>query len=188
MDLAWDDRRTRQFVTNVAIITNDGPRGSNAMACEWTHHVSYAPSLIVINVRDSDATAENVSATREFGINIAAEDQNVLCSVAGKFTGKQMDKIGILKDVGAVFYNAKRIKAPMLKGAAMNAECKLVKEEELGDHKMFVGEVVEISADENIRPLLYYNGKYWKLGDNVQKPSQEVLDKINGSAEKHRRG
>jgi flavin reductase (DIM6/NTAB) family NADH-FMN oxidoreductase RutF len=43
----------------------------------------------------------------------------------------------------------------MIKGAAMNAECTLGKQEELGDHIMFVGEVTEISADENIKPLVY---------------------------------
>ena len=49
----------------------------------------------------------------------------------------------------------------------MNAECKLVKREELGDHVMFIGEVTEISADENIKPLVYHNGRYWRLDDNV---------------------
>ncbi len=34
---------------------------------------------------------------------------------------------------------------PMIQDAAMNAECRLMKQEELGDHIMFVGEVVEIS-------------------------------------------
>jgi flavin reductase (DIM6/NTAB) family NADH-FMN oxidoreductase RutF len=47
----------------------------------------------------------------------------------------------------------------MIRGAAMNAECKLVKREELGDHIMFI-EVTEISADENIKPLVYHNGSY----------------------------
>jgi flavin reductase (DIM6/NTAB) family NADH-FMN oxidoreductase RutF len=42
----------------------------------------------------------------------------------------------------------------MIKGAAMNAECTLGKQKELGDHIMFVGEVTEISADENIKPLV----------------------------------
>ena len=41
----------------------------------------------------------------------------------------------------------------MIRGAAMNAECKLLKQEEIGDHIMFVGEVTEISADENIKPF-----------------------------------
>jgi flavin reductase (DIM6/NTAB) family NADH-FMN oxidoreductase RutF len=46
MDLLWNDRRTRQFVTNVGLITSDGPLGPNIMAAEWTHHISYSPSLI----------------------------------------------------------------------------------------------------------------------------------------------
>ena len=53
----------------------------------------------------------------------------------------------------------------------MNAECKLMRQEELGDHIMFVGEVMEISADENIIPLIYHNGRYRKLGEDVSKPS-----------------
>jgi flavin reductase (DIM6/NTAB) family NADH-FMN oxidoreductase RutF len=48
--------------------------------------------------------------------------------------------------MGIAFYEAKKRKVPMITGAAMNAECKLIKqgEEQLGDHIMFVGEVVEI--------------------------------------------
>ena len=49
----------------------------------------------------------------------------------------------------------------MIKGAAMNAECTLGKQEELGDHIMFVGEVTEISADENIKPLVYNRCISW---------------------------
>lgn len=187
MDLEWDDRRTRQFVTNVGIITSDGPNSPNVMAAEWVHHVSYAPSLIAINVHGNDATAENITETGEFGVNIASEDQNIWCSIAGKYTGKRVDKMAILKDLGVVFYNGKQIRVPMINGVVMNAECKLVKQEELGDHIMFVGEIVEISADENIRPLLYHNGKYWKLGDMILKPAQEILDRIDRLAENHAR-
>lgn len=187
MDLPWDDRRTRQFVTNVGLITSYGQAGANVMAAEWTHHVSYLPSLIIVNVRGNDTTAENIMESEEFGVNLAAEDQSIFSSIAGKFTGRQVDKKAVLEEMGAVFYPGKKIKAPMMKGAAMNAECKLVKQEELGDHIMFVGEAVEISADEKIRPLLYHNGKYWKIGDNISKPPQTVLDKINQLMEKHRR-
>ena len=93
----------------------------------------------------------------------------------------------VLKETGiAAFYNAKRIskEVPMLVGAAMNAECKLVKQEELGDHIMFVGEVIEISADENIRPLLYHNGRYWRLGEATIKPQPDILNRIDELAKK----
>ena len=32
MDLAWNDRRTRQFITNVGLITSNGPAGLDIMA------------------------------------------------------------------------------------------------------------------------------------------------------------
>ena len=60
MDLLWNDKRTRQFVTNVGLITTDGPLGRNIVAAEWTHHISYSPSLIAVNIRGHDATTENI--------------------------------------------------------------------------------------------------------------------------------
>jgi flavin reductase (DIM6/NTAB) family NADH-FMN oxidoreductase RutF len=188
MQLAWNDRRTRQFVTNVGLITSNGPIGPDVMAAEWTHHVSYSPSLISINVRGTDATAENIQASKEFGINIAADDQNVLCSVAGRYRGKEVDKISLLKEAGvAIFYNASRINVPMIQNVAMNAECQLLKQEELGDHIMFVGEVVEISANQNMRPLIYHNGKYCRIGEEISKPSADILARIEELAQKHSR-
>lgn len=188
MDLSWNDRRTRQFLTNVGLITTDGPYRPDVMAAEWTHHISYSPSLIGVNVRGDDATAENIKESKEFGVNLAAEDQNVLCSLAGGYTGKQLDKIARFKELGVIFYKANNIKPLLITGAAMNAECKLVKQEDLGDHLMFVGEVVEIIANENIRPLVYHNGRYRRLDENnnsIPRTPQETLDKIRGNAEKY---
>jgi flavin reductase (DIM6/NTAB) family NADH-FMN oxidoreductase RutF len=169
--LAWNDRRTRQFITNVGLITSNGPAGPDIMAAEWTHHISYSPSLIAI----------------EFGVNPAAANQNVICSVAGRYSGKETDKISLLKEAAlTVFYTAKSINVLMVQGAAMNAECKLMRQEELGDHIMFV-EVVEISADENIESLIYHNGRYRRLGESMSKPSADVLDTIEKLAKKYNR-
>ena len=104
MELSWNDRHTRQFLTNVGLITTDGHYGPNVMAAEWTHHVSYSPSLIAINVRGDDATAENINQSKVFGVNLAAEDQNILCSLGGRYTGKELDKIALFKELGIILY------------------------------------------------------------------------------------
>jgi flavin reductase (DIM6/NTAB) family NADH-FMN oxidoreductase RutF len=187
MDLPWNDRRTRQFSTNVGLITSDGPYGPNVMAAEWTHHISYSPSLTAVNIRGTDATAENIKDSGEFGVNLASEDQNLLCSLAGRYSGKHLDKISFFKEIGVVFYKANKIKALLIRGAAMNAECKLLRQDEMGDHIMFVGEIIEITADENIKPLIYHNGMYWKLGENLTRPRQEILDGIKQFAEKYQK-
>ena len=70
----------------------------------------------------------------------------------------------------------------MIENCAMNAECKLVKREELGDHIMFVGEVAG-----DIKPLIFHNGKYWKMSDIVEKPPSHILEKINELGERYKK-
>ena len=145
MDLPWGDEKTVQFITNVGLITSKGKHGDNIMAAEWTHHISYSPGLIAVCVGHGKATYDNIKETKEFGVNISAIDQNVLASISGGSSGKTVDKIGALKELGFKFYKANKINTLMVEGAVLNIECKLMKEIPLGDHTMFVGEIVEVS-------------------------------------------
>lgn len=187
LNLEWNDASITRFVTNVGLVTSDGPNGPNVMAAEWTHNVSWAPGLIMINVRDWDATTANIRATGEFGVSIASEDQNIFTSIAGKYSGKEVDKIGLLRDMGAEIYSGRKIRAPMIGGSVMSAECKVVREEMVGDHVMFVGEIVELSSDSGKKPLLYSQNKYWKLGEGVHKPAPEKIEEMFKVAEKYRK-
>jgi len=99
-------------------------------------------------------------------------------SIAGGSTGREVDKISVLKEMGAQFYPAKSIKPLLLRGAAIIAECKLVEAKELGDHTMFIGEMVSIETDSAKEPLLYSFGKYYDVGERLHKPDQATLDKI----------
>ena len=186
MDIEHGSEAAKKFVTNVGLITSNGPHGHNVMAAEWTYHISYEPGLVAISLRPSRTTHENIVKTKEFGVNICADNQNVLSSVAGGASGRDTDKIEVLKKIGAEFYKAKKINAMMVKGAAANIECKLVKKIKTGDHTLLIGEAVDISVSEE-KPIVYSSGKYWKFGEQIQKPSQNELDNINALIEKHKR-
>jgi len=190
MDLGWGNKLASKFATNVGLITSHGPNGQNIMAAEWTYYVSWSPALMAVHIgggREGKATAENISATKEFGISIAASGQNVVASIAGAASGRDLDKIAVLRDMGFELYNAKHIKALMVKGAATSIECRLVEVKELGDHTMFIGEVLDISTDEGKMPLIYQFGKYHLLGEQIHKPGQDVLDKIEQLRQKHKK-
>ncbi len=187
MDLPWGDEKTVQFVTNVGLITSNGPYGNNIMACEWTHHVSYSPGLVAVCIGHNKATAENIRKSKEFGVNLSATNQNVMASLAGGNTGKEVDKIEALKELGFKFYKAKKINVLMVEGAVVNIECKLFKEVPLGDHVMFVGEVVEASINKNKEPIVYHKVKYWKIGENIAKPPQQELERISNIIMRHKK-
>ncbi len=186
MDIEWGSPAAHKFTTNVGMITSNGPHGDNIMAAEWTHHVSYSPGLIMVNVGFDKATEQNIKKSKGFGVSLASIDQNIVASIAGGSSGKEVDKIAVLKDLGVEFYKAKKIDAWMVKGASLNAECKLLHEIKLGDHMAFVGEVVELSVHEK-QPILYHEGKYHKIGEPVQKPSDAEREKIKKLVEKHRK-
>ena len=187
MDLPWGDERTKKFVTNVGLITSNGPYGYDIMAAEWTHHVSYSPGMIAVCINPKSATNRNISRAKEFGVSLCAFDQNVLSSVAGGSSGKNVNKIEALKELGFKFFRAKKINVLMAEGAAMNVECRLHKKIRLGDHITFVGEVVELYPAGSKEPLVYHGQKYFKLGESMQRPGQNETDGIKSVVEKHKR-
>jgi flavin reductase (DIM6/NTAB) family NADH-FMN oxidoreductase RutF len=186
MDLPWGDPRSNKFATSIGLITSNGPHGHDIMACEWTHHLSYRPGLIAISLGPTKAIVENVRTSKEFGINLCATDQTIAASVAGGYSGRDCDKINALKDLGFQFYQGADINVLMVKGASLNAECRLFKEVSFGDHVMLIGEVLNAIHNPEKESLIYNNGKYWSL-HFLTKPDQEKRQSIKDILEKHRK-
>lgn len=185
MNISWGSDEAHKFVTNVGLITSNGPHGPNIMACEWTHHVSYSPGLIAVCIGFDSTTNANIKKTKEFGVSLCSVEQSVLSSIAGSSSGKETDKIKALEEMGFKFYKAKKIAAPMVKDAALNVECKLFKEIVLGDHTMFVGEAVAV--DSGKEPLAFHGGRYWKLTQTLEKPSEKEREEFKKIIEKHKK-
>jgi flavin reductase (DIM6/NTAB) family NADH-FMN oxidoreductase RutF len=155
------------MITGVGLITTSTTgRGSNVMAAEWTMLVSKSPPMIMVVIRKTDATNEMIRESGEFGVSIAAEEQADAVSLAGSFTGHETDKFS---STVVEVYPAKAIRAPMIRGAAMNAECKLRQSVDLGEYTGFIGEVVEARYDPEKRPLAYQAGRLWKIQE-IERP------------------
>jgi flavin reductase (DIM6/NTAB) family NADH-FMN oxidoreductase RutF len=172
----------KKFASNVAIITSK----DNAMTCAWITRASFSPAMVSIAIAKSRASYKSIQKSKEFGACICSTEQNVLASVAGSCSGKEVDKIKVLKELGFNFYKGNKIDCLMVKETILNMECKVVGEVEAGDHVVFVGEVIN-GKSNNGEPVLYAAGKYWGLGQQVMKPGQEVLDKINSLVEKNKK-
>jgi flavin reductase (DIM6/NTAB) family NADH-FMN oxidoreductase RutF len=187
MNMDWGSPAAHAFVTNVGIITSNGPIGPNVMAAEWTHQISYSPGLIAVGISNhNSATAANIRATKEFGVNLASTEQNIASSMSGKSSGKQVDKIAALKELGFTFYAGKKINAPMLENASLNVECKLIQEVKTGSHTLFIGEAIDVTVGSK-EPLAFHAGKYWKLDTLIQKPSYAEREKMSRVVETHAR-
>jgi len=162
----------RYFTTGVGLITSTGRHGSNVMAAEWTLHISYEPMLIAIFIHKDEATYDNIMQTREFGVNMSTDEQADLVNISGGYSRKEIDKL----NVGDLFklYPGHHIKAPMIKGCIINAECKVVKYYNIGDHIAVIGEVVHAKYDKTKSPLIYHRGMYRVVGKKLSSNRRQI--------------
>lgn len=163
----------RYFVTGVSMITSRGLRGNNVMAAEWTMQVSHDPMLIAVFIHKGSVTLNNIIKTKEFGVNVASDQQSTAISTAGGFSRTEIDKMSISE----IFKTAKskKIKTPLIQGCVLSAECKLVMTKTIGDHVMVVGKVVQVQYDDTKKPLIYHKNRYFKTGLPIEPDRKQIL-------------
>jgi len=154
------------------MITSTGPHRDNVMAAEWTMQISYHPLLIAVFIHPSAATFKNIKKTKEFGVNVAADEQTSLVNISGGYSRIEIDKLKVRNSFNIL--KPRYIKAPLISGCIINAECKLVTMKKLGDHTMMVGKVVAIRYDKTKTPLVYHTSKYHRIGSVIE-PFRQVV-------------
>jgi flavin reductase (DIM6/NTAB) family NADH-FMN oxidoreductase RutF len=141
------------------------------MAAEWTFNVSYHPFLIAVYVDPANVTHDEILAAGEFGVNLLSEGQGAAMRFAGHFSKADTEK---LSSEAFETYPAKRIRAPMIRGSLLAAECRLVQQVTMGDHTAFIGEVLEFDVDPAARPLILHHGSH-RLGERIERRPGVVL-------------
>src|SRR5438477_125172 len=155
-----------ETATMVAMVTTAHDGRENVMACEWAMMVSTNPMRFVVSIGPQHATHDLIEAAGEFGLNFCADTQARLSHVSGSYSLNDTNKWE-LADFPT--YVAKKIRAPMIEGCVVNAECRLISTQPLGDHTLFVGEALWARSDSDRNPLFYHGGKYFFLGAQIPK-------------------
>jgi flavin reductase (DIM6/NTAB) family NADH-FMN oxidoreductase RutF len=154
-----------QTLTTVALLTSAAGGRENVMAAEWAMLVSFAPMSWIVSVRPSHATHDLVEQSGEFGLSFCSDRQARLSHVSGSYSLHEVDK-WTLADFPT--YPAKKIGAPMIDGAALNVECRVIATHKL-DYTIFIAEALWARYEPDLKPLIYHDGKYWHLGPQVPK-------------------
>lgn len=156
--VASDDFRRvlSHFATGVTIVTTrdtDGrPTGLTVSAfCS----VSLDPPQILVCV---DHKSQSYPALRDgahFAVNFLGDAHE---HVSRRFATTRLDKFD------GVPHAVSKHGVPLLEGALAQLECRAVSRHVQGDHTILVG-LVEEARNGAGEPLLYYRGKYRRLGE-----------------------
>ena len=135
------------------------------------------PQYLSIGLGKVHYSNAGIHENRTFSICLPSEDLMVETDYCGIMTGKKTDK-AVLFDL---FYGELET-APMIRQCPVNMELKLHDVIDFPTHDIFIGELVQTYADENVidngkidiarvRPLLFdmASVQYWQLGRAVGK-------------------
>jgi flavin reductase (DIM6/NTAB) family NADH-FMN oxidoreductase RutF len=150
------------FATGVTIITLDLEGEVHGMTANAFSSVSLDPPLLLVCVDHSARTHAHLHAKKRFGVNILAENQRVISDYYARPVRTHEHAEA---DAGASFERTAQ-GTPILCGALAYLECRLQTAQDAGDHTIFIAEVEQVIIRQG-EPLLFFRGKYRKIGEPV---------------------
>jgi len=168
--------RTIIYPTPALIVgTYDKDGKANVMTAAWSGICCSQPPCIAVSLRKATYTYGNIIEQRAFTVNVASEKYIKEADYFGIASGKGEDKFAAS---GLTPVRSDLVDAPYVKEFPFVLECKLIHTIEIGLHTQFIGEIVDIKADdsvlgedgipdiEKVRPIMFDPGirRYYGVG------------------------
>jgi flavin reductase (DIM6/NTAB) family NADH-FMN oxidoreductase RutF len=139
--------KTILYPTPVLVVgTYDGQGRPNVMTAAWGGICCSSPPCVAVSVRKATYTYGNLIAKKAFTISIPSEKYIRQADYFGTVSGRNEDKF---KAAGLTPVRAEMVEAPYVGEFPFALECRLLHTLEIGLHTQFVGEVLDIKAEED---------------------------------------
>ena len=173
--------KTIIYPTPVFVVgTYDKTDRPNIMTAAWGGICCSKPPCVAVSLRKATYTYGNILEQQGFTISIPSEDHAKLADYCGLVSGKTHDKFA---DTGLTPVKSDLVNAPYVKEFPLILECKVLDTFEIGLHTQFVGEIMDVKADESIlgekglpeielvKPILFApeNLDYYGVGQHLGK-------------------
>lgn len=132
--------------------------GVNAFAGNWLTQTSFEPPLVALAVKAGTRSQQQIATSNVFSVNILETGQKSM--VTAFFRALEAEGTTL---AGYEFYT-KETGCPIFKDALSYFECKVTDKLEIGDHFIYVGEVINAGVHREGDPLtmketgFYYGG------------------------------
>ena len=179
------------YPTPVFVVgTYDKEGKPNVMTASWGGICCSDPPCVSVALRKGRYTYENIMVHKAFTVGVPSRDHLREVDYFGMVSGKKADKFAA---TGLTPIKSELVHAPYVEEFPFSLECKVLHTIEIGLHTLFVGEILDIKADESVlgkkglphmekvRPFTYapeymtyyatgeFLGKVFSLGKAIKK-------------------
>ena len=146
----------RRFPHGVAVLTVDAEGERLGLTVASLVSLSLDPPLVGVAIDRQAAMHELLRRAGGFALSLLAQGQDWLAQHFARGMPPIALWHGIASREGAAG-------APLLVGAIGWLECRLAAEHAVGDHTLFVGEVLSVELGENAQPLVHFESEFRSL-------------------------
>jgi flavin reductase (DIM6/NTAB) family NADH-FMN oxidoreductase RutF len=140
--------KTIAFTTPVWLIAvYDSAGKPNAMTAAWGGICCSQPPCVTVSLRKATYTYGCIMERMAYTVNIPSESQATVADYFGIASGKNRDKFA---EAGLSTERSALVDAPYIKEFPLILECKVLHTLEIGLHTQFIGEIIDVKADESV--------------------------------------
>ena len=152
---------------------------SNFLTVAWTGTINSDPAMCFISIRPCRYSYDLIREQMEFTVNLTTTKMARATDWAGVKSGRDFNK---WKETGLTPEKGVMVGCPYIKESPIAIECRVREIMSLGTHDMFIGEVLNVLADEKYldvttgrfdlersEPLVFSHGGYYNMGTFIGK-------------------
>ena len=140
--------RALVFTTPVWVIATYDDKGRpNAMTASWAGVCCSQPPCVAVSLRKHRYTYDAVMARRAFTVNVPSAAHVREADFLGIASGRNVDKFAA---AGLTAVASELVDAPLVAEFPLSLECRVLHVVEIGSHTQFIGEILDVKADEAV--------------------------------------
>jgi flavin reductase (DIM6/NTAB) family NADH-FMN oxidoreductase RutF len=136
------------YPTPVVVVgTYDKAGRPNAMTASWAGICCSSPPCVAISLRKARYTYGNIMERKAFTVSVPSEEHVKEADYFGIYSGKETDKF---QATGLTPVKGSQVDAPYVNEFPLVLECRLLQTIEIGLHTQFIGEIMDVKAEEDV--------------------------------------
>jgi flavin reductase (DIM6/NTAB) family NADH-FMN oxidoreductase RutF len=143
-----------RFASGITVVTTLQDNDVRGITVSAFLSVSLEPPLVLVSIDKKAHSHERMMNVEHYGVSILSEGQE---AISNHFAGRAPE---IMPEFETLH------NFPVIKGAVAQLVCKTVQKIDAGDHTLFIGQIEELTWQEDMRPLVYFHGKYQKIEES----------------------
>ena len=157
--------------------TYDSAGAPNLMTAAWGGIACSKPPAVSVSLREATYSYANIVDRKAFTVSVPSAHQARQVDFLGMASGRDVDKFA---GAGLTATRSDLVDAPYVAEFPLCLECRLLHSLKIGLHTLFVGEIVDVKADEEVlvdgipamglvKPFVFSVGEqaYYAVGDLV---------------------